>query len=284
MKRDRAPFIRAIGVAFTLPLLTARPVNAQQAQPNTTPAAQSPATATATTTVTAPTDIPATSATVPVERAVAVEAVGRDRRLRAVRDACRAARGVDVLGIVATPTLAIAGVSLAYVGFTTPPPERTPTTFFLNAFGPGLVLGAIGVPLGRGMISAGDPMRHACNDVLEHSTVEERDLLALEGLIHAYGASASPLLMILLGAATAATAGGVALAFALQNRDLAQAMGGIAAAVVAGWAIVPPTPAQRATVRYYRGEFNPVTPVVALIPSTSHSSNTMLMLGVSGSF
>ncbi len=226
--------------------------------------------------------LPVTAATQPVEAAPSAAEL-RDDRLRAVRDACRAARGTDVLGIIATPTLAIAGVSLAAIGFTTPPPQRGPDTFFLNAFGPGLVLGAIGVPLGRGWISAGDPMRVACDGVLTHTNVSDSDLLALEGLLHAYGASASPLLTILLAAATVATGGGVALAFALQNRDLAQAMGGISAAVVAGWAIVPPTPSQRATVRYHRGGFAPqrVTPTIAVAPT---SQSAAVFFGVAGMF
>ncbi len=227
--------------------------------------------------------LPTTAATTPVEATSSSDAE-QAQRIRAVRSACRAARSLDILGVVTTPALAIAGISLSVVGFTTPPAQRMVDTFFINSFGPGLVLGAIGVPLGRGMISAGDPMRTACTNILEHQQVQEGDLLAIEGLLRAYGASVSPLLMILLGAVTVATAGGVAGAFVSQNRDIAQAMGGIAAAVVAGWAIVPPTPAQRATVRYYRGEFLPsqVAPLIALLPQPNNSS--VLLLGASGTF
>lgn len=227
--------------------------------------------------------LPTTAATTPVEATSSSDAE-QAQRIRAVRSACRAARSLDILGIITTPALAVAGISLSVVGFTTPPAQRTVNTFFINSFGPGLVLGAIGVPLGRGMISAGDPMRTACTNILEHQQVQEGDLLAIEGLLRAYGASVSPLLMILLGAVTVATAGGVAGAFVSQNRDIAQAMGGIAAAVVAGWAIVPPTPAQRATVRYYRGEFLPsqVAPLIALLPQPNNSS--VLLLGASGTF
>ena len=68
---------------------------------------------------------------------------------------------------------------------------------------------------------------------------------------------ASPVLPIILGVATAAVGGATAAAFALDNRDLVQAMGGIAAFVIAGWGLVPPTPNVSAARAYASGRYVP---------------------------
>jgi hypothetical protein len=187
----------------------------------------------------------------------------RSARLAAARAACRDARGTDVFGVAAVPVLAVAGVSLAVVGFTTPEAQRNATTSFLNAFAPGLVLGAVGVPLGRGWIGAVDPLHAACDALVDHAEPSDADLLSTEGLLSAFGGPASPVLPILMASATAAVGGGLAAAFLIPNRDLAQAMGGIGAAVVAGWALVPATPNLRAARRHTLGAYAPSVTGVA---------------------
>jgi hypothetical protein len=188
----------------------------------------------------------------------------RAGRLSAARAACREARSTDVVGVATVPILAVAGVSLAVVGFTTPEAQRNATTSFLNAFAPGLVLGAVGVPLGRGWIGAVDPLHAACDTLLDHERPSDADLLSTEGLLRAFGGPASPVLPILMASATAAVGGGLAAAFLIPNRDLAQAMGGIGAAVVAGWALVPSTPNLRAARRHTLGAYAPTVTSVAM--------------------
>jgi hypothetical protein len=197
-----------------------------------------------------------TEATRSVEQTPAPSLARRAERLRVARAACRDSRRVDAFGVAAIPVLAVAGVSLSIVGFTTPDtPERPrgPTTFFLNAFAPGLVLGAIGVPLGRGWLGGVDPLHTACDTVLDHEDPSDADIVTTEGMLRAYGGPPSIVLPVLMGSATVAVAGGLTAAFLLPNRDLAQAMGGIAAAVVAGWALVPPTPNASAARGFVRG-------------------------------
>ncbi|MDP3274487.1 MAG: hypothetical protein Q8Q09_04780 [Deltaproteobacteria bacterium] len=172
-------------------------------------------------------------------------------QVRRAQQACREMQRADVFGYVALPTLAVTGIALSIVGFTTPTPQRTSTTFFLNAFGPGLVLGAIGVPLTRGWIGSVDPLPAACRTLLQAGAPSAEQRILVDALLRANGAPGSPALAILLGAATALVTGGVVLALVLDNRDLAQAMGGIGAAVVAGWSIVPVIP-QAAAARQYR--------------------------------
>jgi hypothetical protein len=200
---------------------------------------------------------PVTEATRPVEQTPSPTARERSRRLSTARAACRDTRRVDVFGVVAVPVLGISGVALSAVSFTTPAAQRTNTTVFMGSLGPGLVLAAIGVPFGRGWIGAVDPLRNGCDRVLGDAEPSEADLAATEGLLRAFGGPASPVLPIILGVATAAVGGATAAAFALDNRDLVQAMGGIAAFVIAGWGLVPPTPNVSAARAYASGRYVP---------------------------
>ncbi|MBL8677697.1 MAG: hypothetical protein JNK05_00910 [Myxococcales bacterium] len=203
-----------------------------------------------------------TEATLPVEQTPSPAERERARRLGSLRAACRDARRPDWFGIAAVPVFAASGVALAAWSFTTPATQRTNATVFFGALGPGLVLGAIGVPFGRGWIGAIDPLRNACSTLLERDGTES-ELLAAEGFMRAFGQPASPVLPIIVGSATALVGGGIALAFAIDNRDLVQAMGGIAAFVVAGWALVPPTPNLVAARGFVSGRYTPA-PHVAL--------------------
>jgi hypothetical protein len=204
-----------------------------------------------------------TTATRSVEETPSPALERRAQRLTAARAACRDARAIDAFGVAAVPVLAVAGVSLSIVGFTTPEANRNATTSFLNAFAPGLVLGAIGVPLGRGWIGAVDPLHNACDTVLGHESPSDADILGVEGLLHAFGGPSSPVMPILMASATVAVGGGLTAAFVLPNKDLAQAMGGIAAAVVAGWALVPLTPNLRASQRYTTGRYGIVPTAIS---------------------
>lgn len=197
----------------------------------------------------------ATEATRSVEQTPSPAVRERTRRINSVRAACRDTRRVDAFGVVAVPVFAISGLSLSVLAFTTPPAERTNVTAFMGSLGPGLVLGAIGVPFGRGWIGAIDPLRNGCDRVLANGETDEADLVGTEGLLRAFGAPASPVLPIIVGVATVAVGAGTAAAFALDNRDLVQAMGGIAAFVVAGWALVPPTPNLQGARGYVSGRF-----------------------------
>lgn len=205
---------------------------------------------------------PVTEATLPVEQSPSPAARERARRLGSLRAACRDARRPDWFGIAAVPVFGASGIALAAWSFTTPATQRTNVTTFFGALGPGLVLGAIGVPFGRGWIGAIDPLRNACSALLERDGTES-ELLAADGFMRAFGQPASPVLPIIVGSATALVGGGIALAFAIDNRDLVQATGGIAAFVLAGWALVPPTPNLVAARRYVEGRYTPA-PQVAL--------------------
>lgn len=172
----------------------------------------------------------------------------RVERLFKVRTTCREARAFDWVGLSGMVVLAGAGVATTAVSFATPSSQRTLTTSFLGAMGPGLILGAVGVPLGRGWFGGTDPLRTSCDGLLGEP--DDATLLAGEGILHAYGAPPSLAVPLLLGGATLLTGGGIALGFALGNTELTQAMGGIAAAVATAWAVIPPTPPQLAARRY----------------------------------
>ncbi|MFO0561056.1 MAG: hypothetical protein U0269_23760 [Polyangiales bacterium] len=229
-------------VALSSALLASPSLFAQtapaDAQPTTTAVASTP-----------------TEATRPIEQTPSPAARARASRLHSVRSACRDTRRADVFGIVTVPIFAASGIALSAVAFTTPSAERTNGTAFMGSLGPGLVLAAIGVPFGRGWIGAVDPLRNGCDSVSANDDPQEADLVGTEGLLRAFGGPASPVLPIIVGVATAAVGGATAAAFALNNRDLVQAMGGIAAFVIAGWALVPPTPNLSAARRYTSGGY-----------------------------
>jgi|LNFM01.1.fsa_nt_gb hypothetical protein len=197
-----------------------------------------------------------TEATRSVEQTPSPAAQERARRVDALRSACRDARRPDWFGVAAVPVFAVSGIALAAWSFATPPTQRTNLTTFAGALGPGLVLGAIGIPFGRGWVGAIDPLRNACSTVLDREA-SESELLAADGFMRAYGQPGSPALAIIIASATALVGGGIAIAFAIDNRDLVQATGGIAAFVLAGWGLVSPTPNLVAARRYVSGGYAP---------------------------
>jgi hypothetical protein len=172
-----------------------------------------------------------------------------------MRSACEESARADLFGIATVPLFAASGIALSAVAFTTPSTERTNATAFMGSLGPGLVLAAIGVPFGRGWIGTVDPLRNACNRLSANTELQEADLVGTEGLLRALAGPASPVLPIIVSTATIAVGGATVAAFALDHRDLVQAMGGIAAFVIAGWALVPPTPNLRAARRYTSGAY-----------------------------
>lgn len=186
-------------------------------------------------------------------RDVTVRAVSAEQ-LRRIRQRCNETNGVDWFAWISGAGLIALGASLAAWQLSVPPPERTSAGWYTVGIGPGLVLGGIGVPFGRGILRGMDPLATACRDVLRpHADGSAPDALDAEMATRLLRASAQPtsvVLLVLLSAATAAVAGGAIAAIVTHNNELAQMTGGFSAAAVAGWFIVPPTPVHIAATRF----------------------------------
>ncbi|MEI8258042.1 MAG: hypothetical protein WCJ30_20390, partial [Deltaproteobacteria bacterium] len=174
----------------------------------------------------------------------------------AVRRACRDATGPDVIGWAITGALAAGGIAGVLYGavYTPPHGELTPVGIaYLRGISPGLILGAIGTPIGRGVFDAGDPLRALCTrlelDRVAH-TEDARDVYAVDRVLRVVGAPPGPALPLLVGLATLGCAVASIVPFVVQVPDMAGPVGGISAAAVAAWIVVPPTPRQAAARRY----------------------------------
>lgn len=179
----------------------------------------------------------------------------------AVRRACRDASGSDVIGWSITGVLAVGGIAGVVYGavYTPPPGTLTPVGIaYLRGISPGLILGAIGTPIGRGVFDAADPLRSLCARLerdRDAHTEDPRDAYAVDRVLRVVGASPGVALPLLVGLATLGCVVASIVPFVVENRDMAGPVGGISAAAVAAWIVVPPTPRQVAARRYVAGGY-----------------------------
>jgi hypothetical protein len=179
----------------------------------------------------------------------------------AIRRACRDAQSVDILGWTITGVLAATGASLVITGALYQLPSGQPKPVglaYINGIGPGLILGAIGTPIGRGAFDLGDPLRALCSTMERNGrmhTDNPFDTFAADRVLRVAGAPPSIVLPLLIGFATAACLAFSIIPFVIHDPDLAGPAGGISAAAVAAWIVIPPTPRTIASRRYVAGEY-----------------------------
>jgi hypothetical protein len=224
-----------------------------------------------------------TQATPPEEQNVPARVL--ELRATAVRLACRDARSVDVLMWAGGAALVGTGVGVAIAGLTPSMTSRSHAGWYAAGIGPGLALGGIGLPFARGLIKEADPLDHACETVLRHWPAQPADLVDIEvaeRLLFAAGQPSTAVLPVLLGVATALVAGFTVGTFLFEADELTQVAGGISAAVVTGWLLLPYTPRRRAAVRFTQGAYAPepivLTPVAFTPPGGGFGA------GIGGTF
>ncbi len=193
--------------------------------------------------------------------------------VEAVRRACRDVSGPDVTGWVTTGVLAVAGIAGVVAGsyYTPPPMMPTPVGIaYLRGISPGLILGAIGTPIGRGVFDAADPLRALCAR-LERAhaahTEDPRDAYALDGVLRVVGGPPGFVLPLMVGLATLGCIAASIVPFVINNPDIAGPIGGITAAAVAAWIVVPPTPRQTAARRYVTGGYTSASHMAVSTPT-----------------
>jgi hypothetical protein len=178
-----------------------------------------------------------------------------------VRRACRDATNIDWIAWGFAGVYATAGVALTVYGALYPDPATMPVPVgiaYMRGIGPGLILGAIGAPLARGVFATNDPLRAICDRVMQNGR-EHRDnpldTYAADRVLRSIGAPSGFVMPLLIGIATAGCAVLTAIPFIIQDPGIAGPAGGISAAAIAAWVVLPPTPAQRASRRYVNGEY-----------------------------
>lgn len=183
-----------------------------------------------------------------------------------VRRACRDSTSVDVFAYLSSGMLIAGGVGLAVWGLTTPQPGRPLGMSFVTGLGPGLALGGIGIPFARGVIREVDPLSSACERAMT-SGADMLDIDVAARLLTHHGAPMGPLVPLLLGGATVGVGVGMAVAFALGSGELVQLFGGLSAAAITGWFILPPTPVRIAAMRFRAGDYRAGPYSLAIAPT-----------------
>lgn len=177
-----------------------------------------------------------------------------------VRRACRAARSVDAFAWTTSAVLGATGLGLTIYALSVNTTPIQAEIGFLRAFSPGLILGAIGIPFARGaVVPVEDAFRGLCGRVLARGGSvpdDPRDTYAADAALRVNGGPTSHVITVLLAIATAGAIGGTVAALVLRSTDVAQVMGGIDGAAVAGWAFLVPTPGRTAALAYVEGRFN----------------------------
>ena len=178
-----------------------------------------------------------------------------------IRRACRDGDNIDWFTWTATGVYAATGISFVAYGavYQTPAGTQTPVGIsYLRGIGPGLILGAIGVPIARGVFNMGDPLRSVCA-TMERNGQQHRDndydTYAADRVLRVVGAPPSFVLPLLIGLATAACIGLSIVPFAINDQSIAGPAGGISAAAVAAWVVIPPTTRQSAARHYATGGY-----------------------------
>lgn len=195
----------------------------------------------------------------------------------AIRTACRRADDPDIIGWTVAGVYAAAGISLTLYSalYQTPTGMQTPVGIaYMGGIGPGLILGAIGVPIARGIFTGDAVLRSVCARMMRNArehTDNPYDTYTADRVLRTLGEPQGFVLPLLIGLATAACIGLTIIPFATNNSDLAGPMGGISAAAIAAWPVLPPTPRYRAARHYVHGDYSRhgpvgVTPTVSFAP------------------
>jgi hypothetical protein len=249
--------VSAPGVAFAqvheVEITTANPTPVEV----TAPSSASPTASSAPATSNAP--LAASSAVPPSVVANAAQPEVIDPEV--VRRACHDAERVDWIGWTFAGVYVATGVSVTLYGafYSDPPMMPVPVGIaYMRGIGPGLILGAIGAPLARGVFATNDPLQSVCARMRQNGR-EHRDnaldTYAADRVLRSIGAPPSFVMPLLVGLATLGCAVLTAIPFIIQDPGIAGPAGGISAAAVAAWVVLPPTPMQSASRAYVRGEY-----------------------------